>query len=91
MFYLREELKRRGWDSVVMSLWNRYDLKLAGIEAEITKIPKRKYSDTVIDETLLDESKILKPGRYALSICNVQGTMGVSSEIKKGERFTVEA
>jgi len=85
VFYLRDELIRRGWDSVGMSLWTRYDLKLAGIEAEITKIPKRRYSDTDIDETLHYESKILKPGRYALSICNVQGTMGVSSNIKKGE------
>lgn len=83
VFYLRDELKRRGWDSVGASLWTRYDLKLMGIQAEITKIPK--WSSESLLEKPEDRGKVLLPGRYAVSVCIVQGTMGVPSGTKKGE------
>jgi len=84
VYYLRDELKRRGWDSVGMSLWTRCDLKLAGIEAQIKKIPKLKRVDVETLERIEDEAKVLQPGRYAVSVCIVQGTMGVSETAKKG-------
>jgi hypothetical protein len=83
VFYLRDELKRRGWDSVGASLWTRYDLKLTGIQAEITKIPK--WSSESLLEKPEDRGKVLLPGRYAVSVCIVQGTMGVPGGTKKGE------
>ena len=83
VFYLRDELKRRGWDSVGASLWTRYDLKLTGIQAEITKIPK--WNSESLLEKPEDRGKVLLPGRYAVSVCIVQGTMGVPSGTKKGE------
>lgn len=84
VYYLRDEIKRRRWDSVGMSLWTRYDLKLAGIEAQITKIPKLKRVDVETLERIEDEAKVLQPGRYAVSVCIVQGTMGFSETAKKG-------
>ena len=69
---------------VGMSLWTRYDLKLAGIEGPIKKIPKLKRGDEVTLERIEDESKVLQPSRYALSVCNEQGTLGVSEYAKKG-------
>ena len=85
VYYLRDELKRRGWDSVGVRLWTRYDLKLAGIEIPIRKIPKLKNPKEEVVDRENDESKILQPGRYALSVCVVQGTIGFSSQIKTGD------
>ncbi len=85
VFYLRDELQRRGWDSVGVSLWTRYDLKLAGIEAEIKKIPKLKLADRVVVGPMREDFKLLEPGRYAMSVCLVQGTMGVSNSIQQDD------
>ena len=67
-----------------MSLWTRYDLKLAGIEAQVKKIPWLKRVDVDTLEWMEDEAKVLQPGRYAVSVCIVQGTMGFSENAKKG-------
>jgi hypothetical protein len=85
VYYLRNELKRRGWDSVGISLWTRYDLKLAGIETQIRKVPKFRPSKEGAVDHIVDESNVLQPGRYAISVCVVQGTMRLSGQIKSGE------
>ncbi len=85
VFYLRDELKRRGWDSVGMSLWTRYDLKIAGVEAEIKKIPKLYLANRIDVGPLTEDFKLLQPGRYAVSVCIVQGTMGVPGNIEPGD------
>jgi hypothetical protein len=58
---------------------------LAGIQAEITKIPKRRESDNKVKNVNEAIESVLQPGRYALSICIVQGTMGAPNENKEGE------
>ena len=85
VFLLRDELKRRGWDSFGASLWTRYDLKIAGIEAEITKIPKLHLANQVDVGPLTKDFKLLQPGRYAVSVCIVQGTMGVPANLEPGD------
>lgn len=68
-----------------MSLWTRYDLEQAGIQAEITKIPKRRRGDNKVIDGNEAIGSLLQPGRCALSICIVQGTMGAPNENKEGE------
>lgn len=85
VFFLRDELKRRGWESLGTSLWTRYDLKIAGIDAELTTIPILRKSAKDRDVRFDDVKSVLQPGRYAISVCIVQGTMGVPSGTKKGD------
>ncbi len=68
-----------------MSLWTRYDLKIAGVEAEIKKIPKLYLANRIEVGPLTKDFKLLLPGRYAVSVCIVQGTMGVFSNIEPGD------
>lgn len=82
VFYLREELTRRNWNSVGVSLWVSYNLKLAGFEGEITKIPRLlRQIPTTTDLTNSNRDfPVLKPGRYAVSVCIVQGTIAIPME-----------
>lgn len=79
VFYLRDEIKRRNWTSVGVSLWVAYDLKLAGFEGEVTKIPRLKsLIPRSVDRSSMNEDyPLLKPGRYAVSVCIVQGTIAI--------------
>lgn len=85
IFYLRDELEQRGWDSVGASLWTRYDLAITGISAEITKIPKRRRTSSHLPTRNDLEENVLLPGRYVVSVCIVQGAMGVPTDIKYGD------
>jgi hypothetical protein len=75
VFYLREEVKRRNWTSFASSLWVSYDLKLAGFEEKITKVPRLPKPIPSSEEQSAPSFPVLIPGRYAVSACIVQGTI----------------
>lgn len=83
VFYLRDELKKRGWDSVGILLWARYDLRLAGIRAEIKSIPNSNHWQDDVNFTTEKCSDALSPGRYAVSVCVVQGTIPNPNDRRK--------
>jgi hypothetical protein len=80
VFYLREEIKHRKWTSVGVSLWVSYNLKLTEIEAEIKKIPRLPKPVPAVSGVHDQDLPLLMPGNYALSVCIVQGSIGIPLE-----------
>lgn len=69
LFYLRDELDKRGWRDVGMVYWGRFDPRLAGIEFDL---PPRGPFEATSDAR--GRSRLLpKPGRYAISVNHIRG------------------
>jgi hypothetical protein len=71
LYFLRDELRRRGWNDVGLVCSANYDIRIVGLDFFVPPIhPRLQLSKPENESGSLER---LQPGKYAISVCHWQG------------------